>query len=32
MLDNKPTIYICENFVCNLPTTRLNTAVKYLDE
>tara|TARA_Y100000590_G_scaffold470644_1_gene667324 strand:+ start:3489 stop:5660 length:2172 start_codon:yes stop_codon:yes gene_type:complete len=32
LLDNKPTIYICKNFVCNLPTTRLNTALKYLNE
>ena len=32
LLDNKPTIYICENFICNLPTTRLNTALKYLNE
>ncbi len=32
MLNNKVTIYICQNFVCNLPTNQLNTAMRYLTE
>jgi len=31
-VDKKTTIYICKNFVCNLPTTRLNIALNYLNE
>ena len=29
-VDDKITFYICENFVCNKPTTNIETAIKYL--
>lgn len=29
-IDNKPTAYVCENFVCQLPTTDLKTLAKLL--
>ena len=29
-IDDKITFYICENFVCNKPTTNIETAIKYL--
>jgi Highly conserved protein containing a thioredoxin domain len=29
-IDDKITFYICENFVCNKPTTDIETAIKYL--
>jgi uncharacterized protein len=30
MIDNKPTAYVCENFVCQLPTTDLKTLADLL--
>ncbi len=29
-IDNKPTAYVCENFVCQLPTTDLETLANFL--
>jgi len=29
-IDNKPTAYVCENFVCQLPTTDLKTLADLL--
>ena len=29
-INGKPTIYVCKNFVCNLPTNDLNDALKQL--
>jgi hypothetical protein len=29
-IDNKPTAYVCENFVCQLPTTDLKTLANLL--
>jgi len=29
-IDNKPTAYVCENFVCQLPTTNLKTFANLL--
>jgi len=31
-IDQKPTIYICENYACKQPTADLQTALNYLDE
>ena len=30
MIDDKITFYICENFACKMPTTDIDTAMKYL--
>ncbi len=30
MIDNQPTAYVCENFVCQLPTTDLKTVANLL--
>ncbi|MFA5804014.1 MAG: thioredoxin domain-containing protein [Melioribacteraceae bacterium] len=30
-INSKPTIYICKNFICNLPTTNLNEALLLLE-
>jgi uncharacterized protein len=30
MIDNQPTAYVCENFVCQLPTTDLKTLANLL--
>ena len=30
ILNNKPTIYICEDFACSLPTTNLKKAIKLI--
>ncbi|MDA8753943.1 hypothetical protein N9N24_05535, partial [Candidatus Marinimicrobia bacterium] len=32
MMDNKPTYYLCEDFVCKRPTTNLNTILKIIDK
>tara|TARA_S200000501_G_scaffold339840_1_gene347858 strand:- start:56547 stop:58736 length:2190 start_codon:yes stop_codon:yes gene_type:complete len=32
MIDEKPTIYICQDFSCRKPTTRIAAALKYLEE
>ena len=32
MKDNKPTIYVCENFACQQPTTDIGTALGYMDK
>ena len=32
MMNNKPTYYLCENFVCKRPTTNLNTILKIIDK
>jgi len=29
-IDNQPTAYVCENFVCQLPTTDLKTVANLL--
>lgn len=29
-INSKPTIYICKNFICNLPTTNINEALRLL--
>jgi Highly conserved protein containing a thioredoxin domain len=29
-IDDKITYYVCENFSCKMPTTDINTAIKYL--
>ncbi len=29
-IDNKPTAYVCENFVCQLPAIDLKTVAKLL--
>ena len=31
MIDNKATAYVCENYVCQLPTNNLNTFVDLLE-
>ena len=31
-IDGKPTAYVCKNFVCNLPTNDLETALKQLSD
>jgi len=31
MLDNKPTVYVCENFVCNTPVTEPEALEALLD-
>lgn len=30
-INSKPTIYVCKNFICNLPTTNLNEALLLLE-
>jgi len=30
-INSKPTIYICKNFICNLPTTNINEAFLLLE-
>ena len=32
MKENKPTIYVCENFACQQPTTDILTALGYMDK
>ena len=32
MIDEKPTAYVCENFVCKLPTTNIQEMVKLLED
>ncbi len=32
MLDNKPTAYVCKDFVCNLPTNDLKLALQQLEK
>ena len=32
MIDEKPTIYICQDFSCRKPTTRVAAALRYLEE
>ena len=32
MVNGLPTFYICENFTCKQPTTKLDLAMKYLNE
>jgi len=32
MIENKPTIYVCENFACKHPTTDIQIALDYLRE
>ncbi len=31
-IDNKPTAYICNNYVCNLPTTDINKMLEMLNK
>ena len=30
MINSQPTIYVCKNFTCNLPTTDIDMALKQL--
>lgn len=30
-INSKPAIYICKNFICNLPTTNINEALRLLE-
>ena len=32
IMDNKPTYYLCKDFVCKRPTTNLNTILKMIDK
>jgi len=32
MIDEKPTIYVCQDFSCRKPTTRVAAALRYLEE
>ena len=31
MIDGKPTVYVCEDFVCQLPTTNVDVLVEQLE-